>query len=35
MRPGWLPWAVVIVIAAGVVAGAWLFGIVASKSPSG
>jgi hypothetical protein len=35
MRPRWLPWAVLIAILAGIVAGAWLFGVVASTAPAG
>jgi hypothetical protein len=35
MRPRWLPWAVVIAVAAGIVVGAWLFGVVASTAPPG
>jgi hypothetical protein len=33
MNPRWLALAVVIAIAAGIVAGAWLFGVVASTAP--
>ena len=33
MIPRWLPLAVVIAIAAGIVAGGWLFGVVASTAP--
>jgi hypothetical protein len=33
MSPRWLPWAAVFAVVAGIVAGAWLFGVVASTAP--
>jgi hypothetical protein len=33
MRRRWLRWVVAIAIVAGIVAGAWLFGVVASTAP--